>query len=131
MPQSLSPTAATLFFWFLLTVVQAVRAEERTPFSGGEWRTVTGQMSFEQYRTACHRNQHLLRKGVKSYSVDALRSAGVPEPGIRLLGVVAGVAVDGDARLNLNRNRRRRLALEFRDIVSDDRSLFLGIRLRW
>jgi hypothetical protein len=131
MPQLLSLTGATLFFLFLLIAVDAVRAEQWTPFSGGEWHTVTGQMSFEQYRAACHRNQHLVRKEVKSYSVDALRSAGVPEPGIRLLGVVADVAVDGDARLNLNSNRRSRLALEFRDIVSDDRGLLLEIRLKW
>ncbi len=129
--------AATRFAAFLLVASPLVWADKRILFAEDrqvardQWQTVTANMSPLEYRKAYRHNQRLARDVVKSYSTGALRSAGVPDTGIRLMGVAAGLAVDGDARLSLNRSENRRLALEFKDVVDGDRSVVLGIRLRW
>jgi len=131
MPELLSRPGATILLACLLTAGTPACAEEQHPFPGGEWQTVTAYMSPENYRKACRRNQRLLRKMAKSYAKDSLRSVGVPETGIRLMGAMAGLAVGGDAHLKLNKSRHTRLALEFKDVIGSERSVSLGFRLKW
>jgi hypothetical protein len=124
MPNPLSRLAAISVPGLLLVIIRAACADD-------QWHTVTAQMSPEEYRSAYRHNQHRLRDEVKSYSMDALRSAGVPETGIRLMGVAAGLAVDGDAQLYLTRRKSKGPVLEFKDLVNGDPSVLLGIRLKW
>ena len=124
MPNPLSRRAAMSVSALLLMVIQSACAAD-------QWHSVTAQMSPEEYRDAYRHNQRRLRDEVKSYSMDALRSAGVPETGIRLMGVAAGLAVDGDAQLYLTRAKSRGPVLEFRDLVSGDPGVLLGIHLKW
>jgi hypothetical protein len=86
MPILLSRRVATILFAFVLMIVQAVCAAQQRPLPSDQWYTVTEHMSPEEYREAYRHNQHLLREQVESYSTDALRSAGVPETGIRTDG---------------------------------------------
>lgn len=126
-----APLLATTLCTFLLIAGPALCDENREPAPRDDWRTVSGDMSPQAYRKAYRHNQRMVRDAVKAYSNGALRSAGVPETGIRLLGAAAGLAVDGDARLYLNRSKNKRLALEFRDVIDNDRGVVLGIRLKW
>lgn len=94
-----------------------------------QWRTFEASMSPSDYREAVRSNQKQVRRFVKSYSSEKLRSLGVPKPGVAVLGVAAGLAVDGDARLNLNKSKS--LAFTFDDVVSDDRAVMFKFRKRW
>jgi hypothetical protein len=94
-----------------------------------EWRTIEGEMSEQEYRNAYRSNQRLLRDVVKSYSEDTLISLGVPKKGVSLIGAAAGLAVTQDAKLYLHKSKL--LALEFKDVTDNDRSLFLGVKLDW
>jgi len=86
-------------------------------------------MSPADYRDAVRSNQKQVRRFVKTYSSDKLRTLGVPKAGVAVLGAAAGLAVDGDARLNLNKSKS--LAFTFDDVVSDDRAVMFRFRKRW
>jgi hypothetical protein len=111
--------------------VQAVCAQDESLSLGEHWDTVNPNMSPEEYRSAYHHNRHLLRDNAESYSVEALRSAGVSETGIQVMGVATGLAANGDARVYLTRRGSKGLTLEFRDLTNGDRSALLGIHLQW
>ena len=123
--------SATALFALLLMSVQAVCAQNQNLLLGEQWDTVTANMSPEEYHYAYRHNQHLLRDEAESYSIDALRSAGVSETGIQMMGLAAGLAAKGDARVYLTRSGSKGLALEFRDLTNGDRSAVLGIHLQW
>ncbi len=92
-------------------------------------QSVTGNMSPEEYRKAYRRNQRTIRRAVTDYSRDGLRSMGVPEAAVNLMGVAARLAVDQDAKFALGNSKL--MAIELRDVAADDRSVLFGIKLRW
>lgn len=94
-----------------------------------QWQTFDASMSPADYRDAVRSNQKQVRRFVKTYSSDKLRTLGVPKAGVAVLGAAAGLAVDGDARLNLNKSKS--LAFTFDDVVSDDRAVMFRFRKRW
>lgn len=93
------------------------------------WQTYTDGMSDQQYRNAYRNNQRRISRFIKSYSENALLSAGIPETGIKVIGVAAGLAANRDATLYLNKNHI--LAVQFKDVVNDNRALFFGIKMDW
>jgi hypothetical protein len=63
-----------------------------------------------------------------SYSRDALESIGIPRQGVNLMGTALGLVING-ARLDLNKSKT--LALEFKDVGNQERTLFFGVNLDW
>lgn len=108
-----------------------VRADDGVAFGNAQLATVNAEMQPEIYHRVYRRNQHQLRKAAKNYTMETLRSVGVPETGIRLMGTVAGVAAGSDVNFKLAKSRYTRLALEFRDVIETDRRAVLEIRFRW
>ena len=92
-------------------------------------QTFTAGMSDQQYRRTYKKNQHRIGKLIKSYSENALLSAGIPKAGIKVLGVAAGLAANRDATLYLNKSHI--LALQFKDMANDNRALFFGVKMDW
>jgi hypothetical protein len=74
------------------------------------------------------RNQTYLRDALKSYSKQTLRSIGLSEQTADLMGATLGLATKG-AKLNLNDSKT--LAIEFKDVVTHDPSLYFGYNLDW
>ena len=93
------------------------------------WRTVSMEMSPEEYLHASRANRQFLRHFFKSQTSAALQSMSVPETGMRMLGAVAALTLDHDAKLHLNKSRT--LVLNFTDVADDRRALRLGFKLEW
>ena len=93
------------------------------------WQTFSAGMSDQQYRNAYRNNQHRIGKFLKSYSENTLLSIGIPKAGVKALGVAAGLAANRDATLYLNKSRI--LALQFKDVVNDNRAMFIGVKMDW
>jgi len=125
---------ATIFALALLASAQ-LHAEEAI-FSVGNssvervhWQTYSNGLSDQEYRSIYKYNQKRIRKFLTSYSENTLLSMGVPDYGVKFIGVAAGLAANRNATLYLNKSRF--LALEFKDVVNDNRALFLGIKMDW
>lgn len=131
MPKLPPGTGAPILFAVLIMASAPLCAEDRPPFSIDQLETLSVQMSPEGYHRVYRRNQHLLRKHVKAYTRDTLRSVGMPQPAIRFLGAAAGVAMGNDPRLGLAKGKSTRLGLEFRDVIQSDRGVVLELRLKW
>jgi len=116
---------------------EEVTLSEEVTFSFGEstidrpheWQTFGTDMSDQQYRSVYRHNQHRISRFIKSYSENKLLSMGIPKTGIKALGVAAGLAANRDATLYLNKSKI--LALQFKDVVNDDRTMFLGVKMDW
>ena len=93
------------------------------------WQTFSAGMSDQQYRNTYRDNQHRIGKFLKSYSENTLLSVGIPKTGVKVLGVAAGLAANRDATLYLNKSKI--LALQFKDVVNDNRTMFIGIKMDW
>lgn len=89
MPDQLPRTGGPILSAMLLMVCTLARADHRLAFADNQLETLTDQMSPEGYHQVYRRNQRMLRKTVKSYTTGTLRAVGMPEPGIRLMGVAA------------------------------------------
>ena len=93
------------------------------------WLSFSADMSPSEYKRAVRANQRQVRKFVKTYSTEALASAGVPEAGVALLGAAAGLAVDGDARVPLNESKT--FAFQFDNVVDEERALLFTFKKNW
>ena len=93
------------------------------------WQSFSANMSPGEYERAVRANQKQVRNFVKSYSTEALASAGVPKAGVALLGAAAGLAVDGDARVHLNESKT--FAFQFDNVVDDERALLFTFKKNW
>ncbi|HHH43722.1 MAG TPA: hypothetical protein ENK49_06260 [Gammaproteobacteria bacterium] len=132
-----SITGKSVAVFIAALLISAPLQAEDLVFSVGEssvdrpqhWQTFTAGMSDQQYRRAYRSNQHRISRFIKSYSENALLSAGVPRVGIKAIGVAAGLAANRDATLYLNRSHI--LALQFKDMVNDNRALFFGVKMDW
>jgi len=93
------------------------------------WQTYTTDLSDQEYRSIYKYNQKRVRKFLTSYSENTLLSMGVPEYGVKFIGVAAGLAANRNATLYLNKSRF--LALEFKDVINGDRAMLLGIKMKW
>lgn len=93
------------------------------------WRTVSMEMSPEEYRDASRANRHFLRHFFNTQTSAVLQSMSVPETGMRMLGAVAALTLDHDAKLYLNKSRT--LVLNLADVADDRRALRLGFKLEW
>ena len=71
----------------------------------------------------------MIRRAVTDYSRHELRSLGVPEAAVSLMGVAARLAVDQDAKFALGNSKL--MAIELKDVAADERSVLFGIKLRW
>lgn len=126
--------SATLSALALLASAQ-LHAEEAI-FTVGEsslakphWQTYSTDLSDQEYRRISRHNQRRVRNIVKSYSENTLLSMGVPESGVKFVGIAAGLAANRNATLYLNKNRF--LALQFKDVINDNRAMFIGIKMDW
>lgn len=126
--------SATISVLALLASAQ-LHAEEAI-FSVGEtgkdklhWQTYSSDLSDQQYRRISRQNQRQLRNFAKSYTENKLLSMGVPETGIKVMGVAAALAANRNTTLYLNKNHF--LALEFKDVTNDNRAMFFGFKVDW
>ncbi len=94
-----------------------------------QWQAYSANMSDREYRNIYKHNQKRIRKYVTAYSRNTLLAMGVPEYGIKVIGVAAGLAANRNATLYLNKSRF--LALEFKDVINDNRAMFLGFKMHW
>ncbi len=128
-------TAALLSPVILLLSSSLIQAEENSPDEGDAdragygWQSFSTDMSPSEYKRAVRANQKQVRKFVKSYSSEALSSAGVPKAGIAFLGAAAGLAVDGDARLPINDSKT--FAFQFDNVVDEERALLFTFKKSW
>ena len=81
-----------------------------------------------EYEALTRRNQKILKNMLRSYTNNTLKSIGMPEQGISLLGSAVGLVTQG-ARLKLNESGS--LALELRDVNDSERNLYFGVTLDW
>lgn len=97
------------------------------------WQTVTETMSLQEYKQACNDNQRIVRKFLKTSSMDMLDAVGIPETGIRLMGAATGLAANlvtnHDVKLGLNKSRT--MSLEFMDPAGQDSSMLLRFKKNW
>jgi len=126
--------SATISVLALLASAQVHAGE--TIFSVGEtnidklhWQTYSTDLSDQEYRRISRHNQRRIRNFVKSYSENTLLSMGVPETGIKVMGVAAALAANRNTTLYLNKSHF--LALEFKDVANDNRTMFLGFKKKW
>ena len=90
-------------------------------------------MSLQEYKQACDDNQRIVRKFLKTSSMDMRDSVGIPATGVRLMGAASGLAANlvtnHDMKLGLNRSRT--MLLEFRDPAGQDSSMLLRFKKDW
>lgn len=119
---------------FLLVMNPVLYAENRQPaFLNLEFKQqylygINGNNSLHENEKIYRRNQRYLRDAIKSYSKQKLRSIGLSDQTINLIGATFGLAIKG-ARLNLNESKS--LAIDFKDLGTADRSLYFGYTLEW
>ena len=125
----------TLLSVLLLMMSAVVGAQERDTTGSAAapeyspWRTVSVDMSADEYKQAYRKNRRFLRRVFKSHATATLVSLGVPEKGIGMLGAAAALALSQEAKLPLNRNRT--LAVHFSDMSQEERAVQVGYTLRW
>jgi hypothetical protein len=128
-------TVTGLIPFVMLISSSLVQAEENSAAEldndrgGQKWQSFSDEMSPSEYKRVVRANQKQVRNFVKSYSSEALASAGVPEAGVALLGAAAGLAVDGDARVHLNESKT--FAFQFDNVVDDERALLFTFKKNW
>jgi hypothetical protein len=81
-----------------------------------------------EYETLTKRNQKILKNTLRSYTNNTLKSIGMPEQGITLVGSAVGLLTQG---VKLNLNESRTLALELKDVNDSERTLYFGVSLDW
>lgn len=119
----------------LLSASPAILADNGIPLLPNQnadqrqWREVSRNMSEYEYEEAYRHNQKIAGKILKNYSTNALKSIGVPKQGITFLGTAAGLAANQKAKFHLNKSKT--LALEFKNAIGDNRTLFFGYKLEW
>lgn len=131
MARLLPATGVPVLAAILLMAAAPVCADEGVVLGSAQLATVNVEMQPEIYHRVYRHNQRRLRKAAKTYTMETLRSVGVPETGIRLMGTVAGVAAGSDVNFKLAKSRYTRLALEFQDVIETDRRAILELRFRW
>lgn len=104
-----------------------------TPATGHEkqasqWRSIDADMSPAEYRRAYRQNQRQVVDFVTFQSKRALASTGVSERAIVLVGTAALVPVR-NTRFHLN--NRKTMAMQFQDVMNNDRALFLEFKTKW
>ena len=112
----------------------AVCAEYRESTAAGHakpqspLRIIDADTSPSEYRKAYRKNQRLVVDFMTFHSKRALKSSGIPERAIGVVGTAALLPVR-DTRFHLNRSRT--LAVEFQDVMDGDRSLLLEFKKKW
>jgi len=124
----------TLLSVLLLATSAVAGAQERNMTGSAEsgyapWQTVSADMSPDEYRQAYRGNRRFLRHVLESYATAALVSLGISEQGLGVLGATAALVLDQNAALSLNQNRT--LAVQFSDMVKEERAVQVGYTLRW
>lgn len=112
----------------------AVGAEYRESQTAGHarqqspLRTIDLDMSRSEYRKAYRKNQRLVVDFMEFHSKRALKSTGIPERAIGLAGSAALLPLR-DTRFNLNSSKT--MAVEFQDVMHEDRALLLEFKRKW
>ena len=82
----------------------------------------------DEYETLTKRTQKSLKNTLRSYTNNTLKSMGMPEQGVALVGSAVGLLTQG---VKLNLNESKTLALELKDINDSERTLYFGVTLDW
>lgn len=93
-----------------------------------KWHDVNSQMARQEYGEAVRNNKRSILKVSRNYVEGQLKSMGITEEAVRITGATVGFLVDG-ARYHLNKSKT--VALEAKDVVDNDRALFLRYKLGW
>jgi hypothetical protein len=118
----------------ILSMNVPLYAEDRQPsfptlvFKQQTFYSIDGNNSLQENEKIFRHNQHYLRDALKSYSKQTLRSIGLSDETVDLIGATLGLATKG-AKLNLNESKT--LAIDFKDVATHDRALYFGYSLDW
>jgi hypothetical protein len=91
-------------------------------------RAIDPSKSPQDNQKIFRRNRRYLRNALKSYSTQTLRSLGLSDRTIGLMGATFRFATEG-AKLNLNESKT--LTIHFNEPATPDRMLYLGYSLDW
>lgn len=86
------------------------------------------ELSPGEYEKLYSRNQRYMRRTLSSYTKQTLNRMGVPDRAINYMGAAFGVVTSG-AKLDLNESKT--LALEIKNLDSQEPELYFGIDLKW
>lgn len=118
----------------LLAIPSIGHAGDRRPastdpvFQQRLFHSVDRQVSSQEYKELYRHNQKYVRDTLRSYSEQALVSIGIPEKTVNYMGAALGLVTNG-AKLDLNESRT--LAIELKDVGTQERALYFGVNLDW
>ncbi len=92
------------------------------------WHSVDGSMAQNEYGQAVRHNKRIIQRATRNYLEGGLISMGASKKAIEITGATVGFLVDG-GKLNLNDSKT--FSLEVRDVVDNDRGMFLKYKLNW
>ena len=119
---------------FLLAMNSSIYAEDRqSSFLDLEFKQQTlygidGNNSLPEEEKIYRRNQRYLNDALMSYSKMTLRSIGLSNQTVNLIGATLSLATKG-AKMDLNENKT--LAIHIKDVGTNDRALYFGYSLDW
>lgn len=119
---------------FLLAMNSSIYAEDRqSSFLDLEFKqqtlySIDGNNSLPEEEKIYRRNQRYLNDALMSYSKMTLRSIGLSNQTVNLIGATLSLATKG-AKMDLNENKT--LAIHIKDVGTNDRALYFGYSLDW
>ena len=124
--------AAMVFTVAMLSPVFADDSHFALPSLGDQetarWQTVDSSMERSEYGQAVRHNKRIVTRAARNYLEDELVSMGVSKQAVGVAGATVGFLVDG-GKFNLNDSKT--FALEVRDVVDNDRAMYLNYKLSW
>ena len=93
-----------------------------------DWKHVDEYMSASEYQKSSRYNQRVFGDASRRVFEETLTSFGVSKLGADITGAAVGLAMKG-ATLDLNESET--LSLKLDDVVNQDRSIYLNLKLDW
>ena len=125
----------TVLIWSLLLLSSASVSAEQWVNPRDKVKTTSSQLQYfnenmspKEYKDAYHHNRKILIKTVASYSKHVLMSIDTPETVVNAMGAAIAVATQ-DTKLHLNESDT--MSLAFKDIATENRSIFFRIEMDW
>lgn len=92
------------------------------------WESVDSSMARNEYGQAVRHNKRIVQRAARNYLEGELVSMGISKQAVGVAGATVGFLVDGG---KLNFNESKSFSLEVRDVVDNDRAMYLNYKLNW
>jgi hypothetical protein len=123
---------STVIFLAAATSTLADDNSVELPSLGGSqpvgWQDVSSQMASQEYGEAVRNNKRAILGAARSYVEGQLKYMGLTQEGVRYTGATIGFLLEG-ARYHLNKSKT--VALEVREVVENNRAMYLRYKLGW